>query len=598
MSTELLFKDIFVDKLRSHSCDALRKSDVGTRVVLMGWVHNRRDHGGVIFIDLRDREGLTQIVFNPEINEKCHTQAEHFRNEYVLYAEGAVQERPADSVNPNLPTGEIEVMIDTVKLLNQCLPMPFQLDEAKSVSEELRLTYRYLDFRRPEMAAILQARHRVTIAVRNYLNAEGFLEIETPILTKSTPEGARDYLVPSRVHPGNFYALPQSPQILKQLLMVGGADKYFQICKCFRDEDLRADRQPEFTQIDMEMSFVTQDEVLRITEGVIASAFKAGAGVDIEQPFPRMTHSDAMELYGCDKPDLRFGLQLFNPTDLLRESSFKIFNQTLEQGGIIKGLAYPGGSSLSRKDLDDLTAYVGQYGAKGLAWFKYTDGEVQSPIAKFFAPESLMQLKELAGAQDGDIVFLICDKKTVVNQALSALRNHLGRKASLIDDKTFAFTWIIDFPLFQYNEEEQRYESEHHPFTAPLPEDIELLDSDPLSVRSSSYDLVLNGSEVASGSIRIHNYDLQKKIFELLGLDEYAINEQFGFFLDALKMGAPPHGGIAPGLDRILMIMLGLSSIRDVIAFPKTQKASCLMTKSPSEVSERQLRELHLRIRT
>jgi aspartyl-tRNA synthetase len=596
MSMELSFKDFFVHSLRSHHCNQLTKADVGKRVTLMGWVHNRRDHGGVIFIDLRDREGLTQIVFNPEICGTSHTMAEHFRAEFVLHVEGEVSARPDYSINPNLPTGEIEVMVDTVKLLNNCNPLPFQLDEADSVSEELRLTYRYLDFRRPQMSSILQARHRVAFAVRQYLNSEGFLEVETPILTKSTPEGARDYLVPSRVNPGNFFALPQSPQIMKQLLMVGGIDKYFQICKCFRDEDLRADRQPEFTQIDMEMSYVTQEEVFRITEGVIRNAFKAGINHDLRLPFPRMTHKESMDLYGCDKPDLRFGLELFNATEILKDSNFKIFNTTLEQGGVIKGLMYPGGASFSRKDLDDLTSYVGNYGAKGLAWFKFVDGSVQSPIAKFFNEDSIAKLQSLSGAKNNDIVFMVCDTQNVVNQSLSALRNHLARIGKMIDDSVFSFLWIIDFPLFKYNDEEQRLESEHHPFTAPVVEDIDLLDSNPLAVRSSSYDLVLNGVEVGSGSIRIHNYALQKKIFELLSLDEYAINEQFGFFLDALKMGAPPHGGIAPGLDRILMLMLGLSSIRDVIAFPKTQKASCLLTKSPSAVSDRQLKELHLRI--
>ncbi len=487
-------------------------------------------------------------------------------------------------------------MVDTVKLLNSSKPLPFPLDDIVSVSEELRLKYRYLDFRQEKMSYALKVRHKVTFAIREYLNAMGFLEIETPILTKSTPEGARDYLVPSRVNHGTFYALPQSPQLMKQLLMVGGLDKYFQICRCFRDEDLRADRQPEFTQVDMEMSFATQEDVFNITEGVMKSMFKAGINIDLPETFPHLTYKESMEKYGCDKPDLRFGLELFNATDLLNNSDFKIFNSTIKKGGIIKGLAYPGGAKFSRKDLDDLTAYVGNFKAKGLAWFKYIDGDVQSPIAKFFNKDDLFKLKELSGAKDGDIVCMVCDKENIVNDSVSALRNHLAKIGGLVDQNKFNFVWIVDFPLFKYNDEEQRLESEHHPFTAPLPDEIDKLETAPLEMRSSSYDLVLNGVEVASGSVRIHNYALQKKIFEMLGMDKETINQQFGFFIHALKFGAPPHAGIAPGLDRILMIMLGLDSIRDVIAFPKTQKASCAMSQSPSNVSDRQLKELRLKI--
>ena len=597
MSKTMSFKESFIqDNLRTHTCDQLNKSDIGKKVILMGWVHHRRDHGGVIFIDLRDRDGLTQVVFNPEVNEECHAKAEDFRNEYVIYVEGVVDPRPDDALNPNLPTGEIEVMVHKVKLLNTCHPLPFQLDQATPVSEELRLTYRYLDLRTEYMAKIMKTRSKATFAVRQFLDKEGFLEVETPILTKSTPEGARDYLVPSRINPGNFYALPQSPQIMKQLLMVAGIDKYFQICKCFRDEDLRADRQPEFTQIDMEMSFSTQEEVFRVTEGVMKAIFKSGLNIDIKTPFKRMSYKDAMNDYGCDKPDLRFDLKLFKATDIMNNSNFKIFNDTIAKGGMIKGLCYPTGAKFSRKDLDDLTAFAGIHGAKGLAWFKIADGKFQSPIAKFFSEDQLNELKKLAGANEGDIIFLICDKESVVNQALSALRNKLAVIGNLIKENEFNFVWIIEFPLFKYNDEEKRLESEHHPFTAPFTEDIDKLDTDPLNIRSSSYDLVMNGCEVASGSLRIHNFELQQKIFEMLNLDQETIQQQFGFFIEALKYGAPPHAGIAPGLDRIIMLMLNLPSIRDVIAFPKTQKASCLMSQSPSPVSEAQLRELQIRI--
>lgn len=597
MTKNLSFKESFIqDKLRTHSCNQLRKSDIGKQVVLMGWVHHRRDHGGVIFIDLRDRDGLTQVVFNPAVNKQCHEKAEDFRNEYVIYIEGVVQPRPADALNTNLPTGEIEVMVHTVKLLNSCRPLPFQLDQTTPVSEELRLTYRYLDLRTPYMANIMKTRSKVTFAVREYLDKQGFLEIETPILTKSTPEGARDYLVPSRINPGNFYALPQSPQIMKQLLMVAGIDKYFQICRCFRDEDLRADRQPEFTQIDMEMSFSTQEEVFRITEGVISSMFKSGLNIDIKLPFTRMTYKEAMDIYGSDKPDLRFGLKLFQATDIMNNSNFKIFNGTIANGGVIKGLCYPNGAKFSRKELDDLTSFAGIHGAKGLAWFKISEDKFQSPIAKFFSDDQLNKLKNMGRAKTGDIIFLICDKETVVNQALAALRNQLALIGNLIPENQFNLLWITEFPLFKYNENEKRLESEHHPFTAPFTEDIDKLDTDPLNIRSSSYDLVMNGCEIASGSLRIHNFELQQKIFELLNLDKKTIQQQFGFFIEALKYGAPPHAGIAPGLDRIIMLMLGLPSIRDVIAFPKTQKASCLMSKSPSPVSEAQLKELEIRI--
>jgi len=581
--------------MRTHTCGELRKADIGFRATLCGWVHRRRDHGGLIFIDLRDRWGLTQVVFNPQSAPAVHSQAEELRNEFVVSVEGVVRQRPEGTENPRLATGEVELAADRCALLSKADAPPFSIELDEEIGEEVRLAYRYLDLRRPALQRAMALRHRVIIEARNYLDADGFIEIETPILTKSTPEGARDYLVPSRTQPGSFFALPQSPQLMKQLLMIGGMDRYFQICKCFRDEDLRADRQPEFTQIDMEMSFVREEDVFRVVEGLLARIFEKTLGVKLHLPFPRLAHSEAMSRYGNDKPDLRFGMEIGDVTDLVAGAGFRAFQSALDGGGVVKGIAVSGAASYSRSSIEDLTRFAAANGAKGLAWFKITDGGIESPIAKFFPPEKLSMLKERLAGRDGDLILLVADAAPVVNAALGALRSRLGRELGLGKKEEFSFAWVTDFPLFTYNQEEKRLDSEHHPFTAPKYEDLPLLESEPLKVRSSSYDLVFNGYEIASGSVRIHEESLQHRIFSLLKLDEDTIGERFGFFLKAFRYGVPPHAGLAVGLDRMVMIMAGRESIRDVIAFPKTQKASCLMTGSPSPVSAEQLRELRIK---
>jgi len=589
-------KDIITHHMRTHTCGELRAAHVGTRATLCGWVHRRRDHGGLIFIDLRDRWGLTQVVFNPQIAPGTHTEAEGLRNEYVVAVAGTVRERPEGTENSKLATGAVEMVAEELTIFSRSQPPPFSIEIDEEVGEEVRLKYRYLDLRRPALQQALELRHRVMIETRNYFDSNGFLEIETPILTKSTPEGARDYLVPSRTQPGSFFALPQSPQLLKQLLMIGGMERYFQICKCFRDEDLRADRQPEFTQIDMEMSFVREEDIFDVVEGLMARIFKAAAGIELAIPFARMTHAEALDRFGTDKPDCRFGMELKDVTEIVRGSSFRTFESVLGKGGCVKGMAAPGGAAYSRSVLDDLTRFAGVSGAKGLAWFKVQAGGIESPIAKFFTPETLGRVCESLSASQGDIFLLVADTLPVVNASLSALRLRLGQELNLRRKEVFKFAWVVDFPLFVYNEEEKRYESEHHPFTAPRAEDIHLLESNPLAVRSSSYDLVLNGYEIASGSVRIHDEALQHTIFRLLKLDENIIRDRFGFFLEAFRYGVPPHAGIAIGLDRLVMIMTGRESIREVISFPKTQKASCLMTGSPSPVSPEQLKELRIKI--
>jgi aspartyl-tRNA synthetase len=581
---------------RSHSCNDLAADNVGEVVTLMGWVLRRRDHGGVIFIDLRDRWGITQVIFNPEIHADVHAKAHQLRSEWVIAVQGRVEKRPPDMANPNLKTGAIEVLVDTLRVLNSSLTPPFPLDEEVEVSENLRLKYRYIDLRRPSMAANLIMRHKVSQAVRTYLDQNKFLEIETPVLTRSTPEGARDYLVPSRVNPGKFYALPQSPQLFKQLLMVSGLDRYYQIVRCFRDEDLRADRQPEFTQIDMELSFIEEEDIYEIIEGMMLKIFKDVLDIELSAPFARMNYGEALARYGTDRPDTRFGLELVDLTETVRDCGFNVFQTVVKKGGLVKSINAKGCGDFSRKDLDDLTGYVGQFGAKGLAWVKVkAGGEWQSPITKFFTDGERQAISKELGAEENDVLFFVADAGTIVHQALSELRLELGRRLGLISKGSYNFVWVVDFPLLEYDHEEKRHVAVHHPFTAPKEEDIELLEKAPGRVRSKAYDLVLNGIEIGGGSIRIHQKELQNVIFAALGIVKEEADDKFGFLLQALELGAPPHGGIAFGLDRLLMIMAGRETIRDVIAFPKTQKATCPLTEAPASVARKQLTELYLR---
>jgi aspartyl-tRNA synthetase len=584
------------DWKRSHYCGQVTAGDIGKEVCLMGWVQRRRDHGGLIFIDLRDRDGIVQLALDPDRDPEAHQKADRVRNEFVLAVKGVVSPRPEGTVNPKMKTGEVEVEVRDLRILNAAKTPPFMLDEYSEVAENIRLKHRYLDLRRPAVQQNLILRHKATRTARSYLDAQGFLEIETPMLTKSTPEGARDYLVPSRVNPGQFYALPQSPQLFKQLLMVSGFDRYCQIVKCFRDEDLRADRQPEFTQIDCEMSFVDRDDVMGIMEGMIAAIFKETIGVDITLPVPRMTYAEAMDRYGVDNPDLRFGLELVDITPLVAKSGFKVFADVAAKGGLVKALNAKGCASFSRKELDDLTAFVAIYGAKGLAWVKMTEEGWQSPIAKFFTADELAALDKTLDAEVGDLLLFVADSAQVANEALGRLRGHLGQKLGLADRSVYKFVWVTDFPLLEWDGEERRHVAVHHPFTAPLDEDIALLDTEPGKARAKAYDLVLNGSEIGGGSIRIHDQAVQSRMFDLLGIGEEEARSKFGFLLDALEYGAPPHGGIAFGLDRLTMILTGSDSIRDVIAFPKTQKATCLMSEAPGVVDEKQLRELSIRL--
>ncbi|RMF42878.1 MAG: aspartate--tRNA ligase [Deltaproteobacteria bacterium] len=581
---------------RTHYCGDLKAGNIGEQVCLMGWVQRRRDHGGLIFIDLRDRTGIVQLALDPDRDPEAHAKADQVRSEWVVAAIGRVSPRPEGMVNPKLKTGEVEIEVSELRILNQAETPPFMLDEYTDVAENLRLKYRYLDLRRPAVQECLIMRHKVTRTVRSYLDENGFLDIETPVLTKSTPEGARDYLVPSRVNQGTFYALPQSPQIFKQLLMVSGFDRYAQIVKCFRDEDLRADRQPEFTQIDCEMSFVDRDDVIAMMEGMIARVFREALGVEVKLPMARMTYAEALDRFGVDNPDLRFGLELVDLTDIVRECDFKVFADVAAGGGLVKAINVKGGATFSRKDLDDLTGFVGIYGAKGLAWVKINADGWQSPIAKFFKDEELKAIEQALGAETGDLLLFVADKASIANEALGRLRQHLGHKLGMAKKDDYRFVWITDFPLLEWDEEEKRHVAVHHPFTAPMDEDIPLLDSDPGKARAKAYDLVLNGSEIGGGSIRIHDQAIQAKMFELLGIGEEEARAKFGFLLDALKYGAPPHGGIAFGLDRLTMLLAGTDSIRDVIAFPKTQKATCLLSEAPSPVDEKQLRELGIRL--
>ena len=580
---------------RTHTCNDLGPDFLDRETILMGWVLRRRDHGGVIFIDLRDRWGITQIVFNPEIHEAVHAKAHQLRSEWVIAVRGTVARRPAAMENHKLKTGAIEVLVHELRILNTSETPPFPLDEDIEVSDTLRLQYRYLDLRRPEIANNLVLRHQALQTVRSYLNDNSFLEIETPMLTRSTPEGARDYLVPSRVNAGKFYALPQSPQLFKQILMVAGMDRYYQIVKCFRDEDLRADRQPEFTQIDMELSFITEAEIITLVEGMIKNLFKAVRGIELQPPFAQMTYDEAMRRYGTDRPDTRFGLELVDLTETLRGCGFKVFQSAIEKGGVVKAINAKGCGGFSRKDLDDLTEFAGRFGARGMAWIKIKEDEWQSPITKFFSPEEIAAMATALDARPGDLILFGADQTRTVHQVLAELRLELARRLGLIEPGSFSFLWVTDFPLLEYDDEARRYTAVHHPFTAPREDQLDLLATDPGAVKSRASDLVLNGSEIGGGSIRIHNPAMQQQIFEALGIDAEEAREKFGFLLRALELGAPPHGGIAFGVDRLMMLLTGSSSIRDVIAFPKTQKATCPLTDAPSPVARKQLTELHLR---
>ncbi len=585
-------------KMRStHNCGELNAKHIGKEVVLMGWVQRRRDHGGVIFVDLRDREDITQVVFNPAIDKKVHEKAHDLRTEYVIGVRGVVDGRPEGMVNPNLRTGEIEIRVVELKILNTAKTPPFVIEEKINVSESIRLKYRHLDLRRPRLQKNLISRHKASASVRQYLNANGFLEIETPFLTRSTPEGARDYLVPSRVNPGEFYALPQSPQIFKQLLMISGFDRYYQVVRCFRDEDLRADRQPEFTQIDFEMSFVGEDDIMGISEGMIKNLFQDVLEMEIEIPFPRITYADAISRFGLDKPDTRFDLELKDISDIVKDSGFKVFSSVVERGGIVKALNAKGCVDFSRKEIDDLADLVAVYRAKGLAWIKIRENKWQFPIAKFFTDKEKEKLSQRLAIEPGDLIFFVADQANIANEALGQLRNHLGKRLGLANENEFRFMWITHFPLLEYDETEKRYQALHHPFTAPFEEDYELLSTNPLAVKSRAYDLVLNGCEIGGGSIRMHQRNIQEKVFEALGMDRKIYEEKFGFLLSALDTGAPPHGGIAFGFDRLVMILCRQPSIRDVIPFPKTQKATCLLTNAPSKASKGQLDELSLKVK-
>jgi len=581
---------------RTIYCGLLRPEHIGQEVVLCGWVHRRRDHGGLVFIDLRDREGLVQVVINPEGSEEAHAKADALRVEYVLSVRGVVRRRPEGTENGNLPTGEVEVAAATLAVLNESKPIPFSLEDDTDAAESVRLKYRYLDLRRPAIQAMFKARARLARAVREYFFENGFLEIETPVLTKSTPEGARDYLVPSRVNQGMFYALPQSPQLFKQILMVAGYDRYAQIVKCFRDEDLRADRQPEFTQIDVEMSFIDREDIFRMMEGLMSRVFRDVQEVEIKTPIPRLTYREAMDRFGVDKPDTRFGLEVTDYTDLLSATDFRVFAEVAAKGGVIRGVTAPGLAESSRSEVAALEEVAKIGGAAGIAPFKVTADGLASPLAKFFRGDQLAALRDRSGARPGDLLLVVADRFDVACASLGRLRLHLGEKLGMIDPSLYHLLWVTDFPLLEWDKEEKRWGAMHHPFTAPLDEDLPLLDTDPGSVRAKAYDMVLNGSEIGGGSIRIHRKDVQSRMFQLLDIGPEAARMKFGFLLEALEFGAPPHGGIAFGLDRLAMIFSGAKSLRDVIAFPKTQKATCLMTDAPSAVDNKQLRELSIRV--
>lgn len=582
---------------RSCGCGRVTEKDCGKELTLAGWVTTRRDHGGLIFIDLRDRSGIVQVVMSPQYGEDAFHKAEDVRSEYVLAIRGIVRERSPETVNPKMQTGKIEVVVSEMRVLNKAKTPPFYVEDGIDVDETVRLKHRYIDLRRPEMQRNLIMRHKIVHEMRQFLDAHDFLEVETPILTKSTPEGARDYLVPSRVNPGKFYALPQSPQLFKQLLMVSGLERYFQIARCFRDEDLRADRQPEFTQLDMELSFEDQDFILDLMEHMMQRIFKNVLNVDIQIPFKRITWDDAMNLYGSDKPDLRFDMHFYDISNLLRDTGFKVFRNVLDNGGIVKAITVKGDAAIPRRELDGLVDYVGNYGAKGLAWIGLNkDGSLKCQITKFLGEDKIREIGKFCEAENGDLILIIADKPKVVAQALGELRLEMARRMNLIDENEFCFRWVTDFPMFEYSEEDKRWVAEHHPFTAPRDEDVQYLLTDPSKVYAKAYDMVLNGVEAGGGSLRIYQEELQEKVFKAIGITHEEAQEKFGFLLDAFRYGAPPHAGIALGLDRLVMLMLRLGSIRDVIAFPKTQSAIDQMTQAPSEVVDMQLKELHIRV--